>query len=93
MDICQGVDINEHQLNKLVPKLTKKHVKEILGNTSLAPLHSDRLDYYYLNKTNNQSITIKKHLVLYFNSNGELIYYDGNVRLKHLPYAQKSKQD
>ncbi len=85
MDISQGVDINEHQLNKLAPRLTKKQVQEILGNPILEPLHRERLDYYYLNKTNNQNITIKKHLILYFNSNAELIYYDGDLQVKNLP--------
>lgn len=84
MDIFQGVDIDEYQLNKLTPRLTKKQVQEILGNPSLDPLHKERLDYYYLNKTNNQNITIKKHLILYFNSNAELISYDGDVQVKNL---------
>lgn len=85
VDLRQGIEINEDQLAKLTLKLNKKQVQQILGETSLQPINTNRLDYYYLNKTKNHNIVTKKTLTLYFNNQGELLYYDGDIQLKNLP--------
>lgn len=89
MDVRQGMEMDDKQLSKLVPKLSKNQVQRILGEPNLEQLYSDRIDYYYLNKTNNHNTITKKHLTLYFNNKGELVYYDGNLQLKNLPRKLK----
>lgn len=85
MPIRQGVELEQLQLDKLKPGMSKQQVYDILGSTTLESANPYRLDYYFSNKINKPKQFISKHLILYFDKNQELTHYEGDFKLKYLP--------
>jgi len=65
------------------------HIYRILGTTTLEPINSNRLDYYYSISPNQDGITKQQHIILVFDNNGELNHYIGDFVLKNLPVVKK----
>jgi len=89
MDVRQGNELEQSKLDQLKPRLTKKQVQQILGTTTLEPINSNRLDYYYSISPNQDGITKQQHIILVFDNNGELNHYIGDFVLKNLPVVKK----
>lgn len=85
IDIRQGNEMEQVKLDQLKPRLTKKEVQQILGTTTLDPININRLDYYYSFNPNQDGVTQQQHITLYFDNNGELNHYEGDLLLKNLP--------
>ena len=89
MDIRQGNDVKQEQLNQLKAGQSKQRVKALLGTPALRPVFNlDRWDYYYsLNPGEKAKKFEEKHLTLYF-KNDKLSHYKGDW---HIPGLKKVK--
>lgn len=66
MDILQGNYIEQAQLDKLKPGMTRSQVRYALGTPLVAdPFHPDRWDYLYIDRKKGRLVDYRR-LTLYF---------------------------
>ena len=67
MDIHQGNVVDADRVNKLELGMSRRQVVDLLGSPQvLDPFHTQRWDYFSLNKTKNQRRTTQSVLTLVF---------------------------
>ncbi len=79
IDIQQGNIIEQEQLNRVHPGMTKNQVQYVLGTPLVEdPFHPNRWDYYYSLKTGGKLRT-QHHVALFF-ENDQLARLEGDMR-------------
>lgn len=79
IDIPQGNIIEQEQLNRVQPGMTKSQVQYLMGTPLVNdPFHQDRWDYYYSLKTGNK--VHERHHVAMFFENDRLARIEGDMR-------------
>jgi outer membrane protein assembly factor BamE len=67
IDIHQGNVVDQEQVDKLKPGMSKNQVISLLGSPQLTdPFHSQRWDYYSMSNVNNQNDKTESLLTLNF---------------------------
>ena len=79
MDVQQGNSIEQEQVNRLEPGMSKSQVQYVMGTPMLVDVfHQDRWDYYFsLHRGNGERE--RKHLSLYFEDD-RLVRIEGDMR-------------
>jgi outer membrane protein assembly factor BamE len=86
LDIPQGNEITQDQVDKLRPGLTKAQVQYLLGSSLLRdPFHANRWDYVYL-ATVNGTVKTEKKFTVFFDGD-QLVRWEGEV----LPLSERAR--
>lgn len=80
VDIAQGIQLDQEDVNQLRPDLTMEQVKKVMGSPAIIdPAHPDRWDYIFYHKDMDNGKIEQKNLVLFF-ENGHLARMEGNMQ-------------
>jgi outer membrane protein assembly factor BamE len=86
LDIPQGNEITQDQVEKLRPGLTKAQVQYLLGSSLLRdPFHANRWDYVYLASVKGQ-VKVEKKFTVFFEGD-HLVRWEGEV----LPLSERAR--
>lgn len=79
VDIPQGNIIEQEQLNRVQPGMSKSQVQYLMGTPLVDdPFHRDRWDYYYSLKTGGK-LQEQKRVTMFFD-NDRLVRIEGDMR-------------
>lgn len=92
IDIQQGNIIEQDQLNRVQPGMTKNQVQYLLGTPLVDdPFHQNRWDYYYSLKTGGK--LREQHRVTLFFENDQLARLEGDMRPQQQAAAPTDKSE
>lgn len=92
VDIQQGNIIEQDQLNRVQPGMTRNQVQYLLGTPLVDdPFHQGRWDYYYSLKTGGK-MRQTHHVAMYF-ENDQLVRLEGDMRPQPGAEIQPNKSE